>query len=95
MSCGSSRAGWCLATSNEAILANMLTSMKAMGRKIKSLVYCTNWPLGYFLLTLLIRGLRVLLVKQPDISEPTFLTQYQIIYNMKSTYRINVPGTKI
>ena len=40
-------------------------------------------------------NLRVLLVKQPDISEPTFLTQYQIIYNMKSTYRINVPGTKI
>ena len=39
--------------------------------------------------------LRVLLVKQPDISEPTFLTQYQIVYNMKSTYRINVPGTKI
>ena len=39
--------------------------------------------------------LRVLLAKQPDISEPTFLTQYQIIYNMKSTYRINVPGTKI
>ena len=27
--------------------------------------------------------LRVLLVKQPDISEPTFLTQYQIVYNMK------------
>ena len=41
------------------------------------------------------RYLRVLLAKQPDISEPTFLTQYQIIYNMKSTYRINVPGTKI
>ena len=39
--------------------------------------------------------LRALLVKQPDISEPTFLTQYQIVYNMKSTYRINVPVTKI
>ena len=42
-----------------------------------------------------VEDLRVLLAKQPDISEPTFLTQYQIIYNMKSTYRINVPGTKI
>ena len=41
------------------------------------------------------KTLRVLLAKQPDISEPTFLTQYQIIYNMKSTYWINVPGTKI
>ena len=36
-----------------------------------------------------------MLAKQPDISEPNFLTQYQIIYNIKSTYRIDVPGTKI
>ena len=36
-----------------------------------------------------------MLAKQPDISEPNFLTQYQIIYNIKSTYQIDVPGTKI
>ena len=53
------------------------------------------WQVGQKRETFAPPCLRVLLAKQPDISEPTFLTQYQIVYNMKSTYRINVPGTKI
>ena len=38
--------------------------------------------------------LRVLLVKRPDMMEPTFFAQYQFVCNIKSTYQVDMPGTK-
>ena len=38
--------------------------------------------------------LRVLLVKRPDMMVPTFFAQYQFVCNIKSTYQVNMPGTK-
>ena len=38
--------------------------------------------------------LRVLLVKRPDMMEPTFFAQYQFVCNIKSTYQVDTPGTK-
>ena len=38
--------------------------------------------------------LRVLLVKRPDMMVPTFFAQYQFVCNIKSTYQVDMPGTK-
>ena len=38
--------------------------------------------------------LRLLLVKRPDMMEPTFFAQYQFVCNIKSTYQVDMPGTK-
>ena len=37
--------------------------------------------------------LRVLLVKWPDIGEPTFLGQYLFVCIIKSTYQVDMPVT--
>ena len=39
-------------------------------------------------------GLRVLLAKWPDMSTPTFLAWYLFVCIIKSTYQVDVPGTK-
>ena len=39
-------------------------------------------------------NLRVLLVKRPDMMVPTFFAQYQFVCNIKSTYQVDMPGTK-
>ena len=36
----------------------------------------------------------VLLAKDPDISAPTILARYLFVCIIKSTYQIDVPGTK-
>ena len=41
-----------------------------------------------------IKTLRVLPVKRPDMSEPTFWGQYLFVCIIKSTYQVDVPGTK-
>ena len=38
--------------------------------------------------------LRVLLVKWPDMSKPTFLGQYLFVCIIKSTHQVDVPGNK-
>ena len=38
---------------------------------------------------------RVLLAKWPDMWEPNFLGQYLFVCIIKSTYQLDVPGTKI
>ena len=38
--------------------------------------------------------LRVLLVKRPDMMEPTFFAQYQFVCNIISTNQVDMPGTK-
>ena len=39
-------------------------------------------------------NLRVLLVKRPDMSEPTFWGQYLFVCIIKSTYQVDMPVTK-
>ena len=41
-----------------------------------------------------LKSLRVLLVKQPDMSEPTFWGQYLFVCIIKSTYQVDMPVTK-
>ena len=38
--------------------------------------------------------LRALLVNRPDMMVPTFFAQYQFVCNIKSTYQVDMPGTK-
>ena len=38
--------------------------------------------------------IRVLLVKRPNMMVPTFFEQYQFVCNIKSTYQVDMPGTK-
>ena len=43
---------------------------------------------------LTIKVLRVLLVKWPDMSKPTFFGQYLFVCIIKSTHQVDVPGNK-
>ena len=51
----------------------------------------------FLILTCIINSfvLRVLLVNRPDMKVPTFFAQYQFICYIKSTYQIDMRGTKI
>ena len=50
--------------------------------------------LNYNVEIMILTYLRVLLVKRPDMSEPTFWGQYLFVCIIKSTYQIDMPVTK-
>ena len=65
------------------LLNNMIKTSVISGKTRQRL--CSNYLLISYISCILL-SLRVLLAKQPHISEPNFLTQYQIIYSMNSTF---------